>query len=331
LPKHVWKPICMVGDPSTDEPDPNMIGSGPYRLKEYVEGSHILLVANSPGTTVTSPLPGATPVTSPQGYWRYNPIMELMHVKDPPELSGRYRIPPNTNFTTHWDFGNLFAEGSLDALVQANATIGGVEEPFIVNDAISLTPTNGSWFSVKFSASVSGSIKWDSGVHRTKDWYGPYNWYLGSTYYYDIHIWGKFGADGKITVDLKGVDTWTKTVTANVAFDLRFGVTIFIPFWKGYTLCSRVVIDPALIYTTIREDIAGSTLYDDIGYPSYPYKSELPSPDFKVDIHDIARASGAFGSYPGHSNWNPVVDQNSDYKVDIADLARVSSKFGWHA
>jgi hypothetical protein len=87
----------------------------------------------------------------------------------------------------------------------------------------------------------------------------------------------------------------------------------------------------ATVWVTIKEDIAGKNLYDDTGYPSYAYKSSLPTPDIKVDIQDLARASGAFGSYPGHPKWNSIADVSGDYKVDIQDLARVSSKFGWHA
>ena len=87
----------------------------------------------------------------------------------------------------------------------------------------------------------------------------------------------------------------------------------------------------ATVWVTIKEDIAGKNLYDDTGYPSYAYKSSVPTPDIKVDIQDLARASGAFGSYPGHPKWNSIADVSGDYKVDIQDLARVSSKFGWHA
>jgi ABC-type transport system substrate-binding protein len=44
LPAHIWKPIVESGDPTGSfAPDPNMIGSGPWRLKEYVANSHILL------------------------------------------------------------------------------------------------------------------------------------------------------------------------------------------------------------------------------------------------------------------------------------------------
>jgi ABC-type transport system substrate-binding protein len=106
--------------------------------------------------------------------------------------------------------------------------------------------------------------------------------------------------------------------TFNVGLDFRFSPVGGI---ENYT---------ELYYFTIPEDIAGSTYYDDIGNATYPYKYALPSPDIKVDIQDLARASAAFGSYPGHSKWNTLADITGDYKIDIQDLARISAKFGWH-
>jgi hypothetical protein len=50
--------------------------------------------------------------------------------------------------------------------------------------------------------------------------------------------------------------------------------------------------------------------------------------DGKVDIKDVAIASRAFGSYPGHPHWNPVGDINYDLKVDIKDVAAVSKQYG---
>jgi hypothetical protein len=85
------------------------------------------------------------------------------------------------------------------------------------------------------------------------------------------------------------------------------------------------------IWITITEDICGSTLYDDMGLPSYPYKGALPSPNLRLEIKDVARVAAAFGSCPGHSRWGPICDINGDYKIDIKDLAMVSAKFGWHS
>lgn len=50
--------------------------------------------------------------------------------------------------------------------------------------------------------------------------------------------------------------------------------------------------------------------------------------DGKVDVIDIAVASSAFGSYPGHPRWNPIADEDDDNRVDILDVAAVCSNYG---
>lgn len=79
LPKHIWKPIAETGPVTDMAADPNMICSGPYRFVEYVGYSHILMAANKPGVTVKTSHAGSKPVTSPYGYFRYNPIYIDVH------------------------------------------------------------------------------------------------------------------------------------------------------------------------------------------------------------------------------------------------------------
>lgn len=43
LPKHIW---VNITDPWGFQPDPQLVGSGPFKFSEYVNGSHVLLVAN---------------------------------------------------------------------------------------------------------------------------------------------------------------------------------------------------------------------------------------------------------------------------------------------
>jgi ABC-type transport system substrate-binding protein len=71
LPKHIWYPIVSTGDPTVPEPDPNLIGLGPWRLAEYASRSHIELLANKPGSNIkeASPLAEkARQVDSTEGY-----------------------------------------------------------------------------------------------------------------------------------------------------------------------------------------------------------------------------------------------------------------------
>jgi len=84
-----------------------------------------------------------------------------------------------------------------------------------------------------------------------------------------------------------------------------------------------------IFYGTIKEDIAGSTFYDDIGLGVYPFKRQLPTPDIKADIKDIALAAKAFGSNLGDGGWNGVADINGDYQIDIIDISAIAKQYGW--
>jgi ABC-type transport system substrate-binding protein len=111
LPKHVWKPIIEASSPANPidghHPDPNLIGTGPYRLKEYVEGSHILLVANRPCLTVTTNLENAIPITNPAGFYKAYPIDVSIGIVNPPEYEQLQRVPPYTNITLNVAHSNL--------------------------------------------------------------------------------------------------------------------------------------------------------------------------------------------------------------------------------
>jgi hypothetical protein len=78
IPEHVWKPIITgfpKTNPSTFAPDPNMVGSGPFRYVSYAStGLTLVMTANSPGSTVTTDRSGAVPTTSTYGYHNYYPV-----------------------------------------------------------------------------------------------------------------------------------------------------------------------------------------------------------------------------------------------------------------
>jgi hypothetical protein len=48
----------------------------------------------------------------------------------------------------------------------------------------------------------------------------------------------------------------------------------------------------------------------------------------RVNVSDVAIVGLAFGSYPGHSRWNPAADVNKDQTVDIRDVALTAQRFG---
>ena len=59
----------------------------------------------------------------------------------------------------------------------------------------------------------------------------------------------------------------------------------------------------------------------------YPYRTDI-NYDTKVDIEDIFSAALAFGTYPGHDDWDRRTDVNDDVKVDIEDIFTIALDFG---
>lgn len=252
LPMYIWKPIVEEGDPTTFAPDLNMIGSGPWRFASYDGvGNRLLFVANGPGSTVTTNLPGSTSITSPNGYFRRAPLTIVT------SLPGK------------------FDEGSY----MFNTTICN----------LCLTED--------ITANITMTIDdWNVGTFTDQSIPAGTIYRLWTSYYFPhgLHTM-KVKADWSIPSE-SGTKAYTQTM-----------------------------------WTSIKADIIGSNFYDDIGLHDYPYKGHLPTPDFKVDIKDIAIAAKAFGSYPGHPRWESVADIIADYSINIKDIASFAKKFGWSA
>jgi len=124
IPKHIWKPIV---DASTSlnpivqgrQPDPNIVGTGPFRFYSENLDTNIVLVANSPGSIVNS-------ITSP-GYYLYNPV----YVDIAPDnnlakvniLLSAASVQSNITITTR----NLYQGGALtgDKYVYVNGLLQG--------------------------------------------------------------------------------------------------------------------------------------------------------------------------------------------------------------
>ncbi len=259
LPEHIWRPICEGGDPSGFAPDPNLIGSGPWRLDDYSAGHHILLVANKPGSTVDTGLSGSTPVTSPYGYFRYTPAYVDIHA-----LGYKSKIPV-TSPTKKW------------ALVTLEATVKNLMEEHVSCADPHTTLAGEKWVWIDTTPLVEN--KSISLAPATSD-----------------------------------VETFDLNLTAGTHMaSIAFKIT------SPTEMAGRWVNTTWPIYITVIEDITGKTYVN----------PRLPAPDIKVDIKDVAAASKAFGTYPGHKFWNTVADINGDYKIDIKDIAAISKKFGW--
>lgn len=62
-------------------------------------------------------------------------------------------------------------------------------------------------------------------------------------------------------------------------------------------------------------------------YWSNPMTGDI-NKDMVVDMKDISLAAKAYGSYPSHPRWTPMVDLNEDNKVDMRDMAKIARNFG---
>jgi ABC-type transport system substrate-binding protein len=296
LPKHVWKPLICGPDniPGTPDdppddvvhgatPDPNMIGSGPWRFVEYTEFSHVLFTANTPGSTVTTSHAGSTPITSPYGYFRYLDFGLSLKVISPSTWD--HKLPYGGTYTLAFNLTNRRAVGTIDA----EGTPVNPGETITLR-TLTLTPANSSmpW------------IWWDIHVKEHID--------IPPSTVFNVTLW--YQRDGVVPPTM--IDQFTIVVPGHIL-----------------TPCTHITIIDPVYYITIDEDVAGSTYYDDIEMPDYPFKDQLPSPDKKVNLIDVALAAAAFGAYPGHERWSTIADLNLDYKIDILDIATIAAQFGW--
>jgi hypothetical protein len=297
IPEHIWKPI--IGQPNGSggwtlapsgaadavqgvRPDPNIIGTGPFRWGSGTGdtvGSTVTLVANTPNSIVNN-------VTSP-GYYLYYPI--YVDVKPDNGLI-RVNISPtatsvlsNVTITTRnlWQGGNLtgskyvYVNGALQGGFPASKTLAPI------------TPWNGTY---PYPADPAGAADVET-LHL--------NFSQQSLNFVKV----AFKVTGPATLPDGEPNPWMGT-------------------WVNVTLP---------LYVTQTMDIAGSTLYTDLGYGSYPtwLKNEVPTPDLKVDGRDIVLVQKAFGTYAGYTRWNSIADVNRDYKIDGKDIVLINRQFGW--
>ena len=144
-----------------------------------------------------------------------------------------------------------------------------------------------------------------------------------------------------ITVTAKNEGYINETFTLNVYYDnslIRSETFTDLPPDQETTLTFAW-------YTTTVEPYTNYTVKAEI--PSLPYEIDTTdntladgtiivklmgdiNGDQKIDIDDITIVAQAFGSYPGHSRWNPEADLNRDGAIDIEDLVLCAINYGGH-
>ncbi len=284
IPKHIWKPIVDASSPAQPfvagrQPDPNIIGTGPFRWYSgdgLISGSTVVLVANSPGSIVNG-------ITS-LGYYLYNPVYVDVN---PDNCFSKITI----GLTDSSTISNVTA--TLRNLWQGGNLTG--SKYVYLNDM--LQPA------FPQSLTLQPVSPWDAN--------NPY----------------PVGAS-----DLETMQFMFPKKTLNfvkVAFQITGPAAL--PDGEANPWLDTWVNTTLPIWTTIRQDITGTTLFDVLGFGSQPnsIKTEAPAPDLKVDGKDISLAAKAFGTVPGDPRWRSVADLNGDYKVDGKDIALIAKQFGY--
>lgn len=162
LPKHIWKPIAETGPSDVltgPAPDPNMIGCGPWRLKEYAASSHVLLVANKPGCTVQTSFAGSTPVTSTRGYWGYVPLDIEWQIDE----STSSKVSYGESHTVSVTISNLYYSSPLAIDVYSKMTCpnGTVVELTQADIVLNATEQSGSSWTWTYTSLMKCKIRFD--------------------------------------------------------------------------------------------------------------------------------------------------------------------------
>jgi ABC-type transport system substrate-binding protein len=307
IPKHIWKPIV---DASTvlnnvvngNTPDPNIIGSGPFKWFDgtgFAVDDVVVFFANTAGVqdhfhNTTSP-----------GYYLYEPVWadigtpnNLVKVNvNPGDAS--VTVPVTISLRNLWYDGFLIVNKYV--YFGRNLTLVNGEDP---STLVPGYPIDVNLTTVDPYPLGPGHVEVINVTLLKKQC--PY--YL------------------KVAIHIKGPATITYTeLVAGQGLPPTVTYTIPNP-WLSHWI--NVTIP---LFITVKQDIGGTTYYDVMGLGSTPayIKNELPAPDQKVDIKDIALAAKAFGSIPGLPNWNTVADLNGDYRIDIKDIANIAKQFGY--
>jgi ABC-type transport system substrate-binding protein len=346
IPKHIWKPIIDASTPQnnvvhTFQPDPNCIGSGPFRFAEYEPEDHLLSVANTPGSVVHG-------VTSP-GYWQYCPIHLNVAATD-------YKVKLDPGFPnkvmnvtfevkTYNFWLNQCSNGILDGtkyvyvdnLLYSEEYVpklrsgypGYLEPKFVFENMTDFNrsdPVGSMWHEVYPMSSWEWNLT--SGVDSNLNGTVDYCDYLNFTDSFGNKMEAHVSAADPFHLELDYVEiyhyeTFTIPLT-KLKHEIKIAFHIESPsmldmYHSNPWICQW--INATLpIWITIKQDVGGAK-----------YQDVVHAPDGKVDGKEIAFAASAFNTWPGAKRWNSLADVASRfYRVDgkdIADFAKYYDKW----
>jgi len=154
---------------------------------------------------------------------------------------------------------------------------------------------------------------------------------------------GDYTETSNVTVYVDSVNIGTQAFTLNSKQNTTL---VFVWNTTGFPEYTNYSINAYIAIVDEEIDVYDNT-YVELAKVSIVHMGDVTG-DGKVDIQDLARVSGAFGSIrvndqsdPKYGQyWHPIpcptcphqpnTDINGDKKVDIQDLARTSGNFGWH-
>ncbi|MGQ9641337.1 MAG: ABC transporter substrate-binding protein [Candidatus Bathycorpusculaceae bacterium] len=89
--------------------------------------------------------------------------------------------------------------------------------------------------------------------------------------------------------------------------------------WVNASTLIKQVVCP------IDQEYSRKTLIPPWIYPLAQWDTNF---DGKIDLKDVFATALAYGSFPGHPNWNVELDSNLDGKVDLKDYYAIATRFG---